>query len=309
MSSKPSDPVTEALTLKEVFALLWSGKWIVLATAFVVTLLTIVWALSLPNIYRSEALLSPNQQEQAGGLSDFASRYGGLASLAGFSVNDLANNDVAIGLETLKSRRFISGFIAKHDILVPLMAAKDWNAETRVLEIDANVYNAETETWTRSVSPPLTVTPSDLEAHRAFLEILEVDEKGSDGLVRISIEHVSPDVASQWVAWLIEDLNAVIRLNDISEAERAISYLESQIQETSVAELRNVFFSLIEQQTQTVMLAKVSEEYFLRTIDPPVAPDYKDRPGRTVIVILGGLLGGTLGIAIVLLIAVFRRAT
>ena len=66
----------------------------------------------------------------------------------------------------------------------------------------------------------------------------------------------------------------------------AIKYLNDQIKNTSLAELQNVFFSLIEEQTKTVMLAKVTDEYLLKTLDPAVAPELEAEPERILIVIL-----------------------
>jgi len=65
--------------------------------------------------------------------------------------------------------------------------------------------------------------------------------------------------------------------------------------------LRNVFFSLIEEQTKTVMLAKVTDEYLLKTLDPAVAPEMKSRPKRSLMVVLATLLGGVLGAVIQLI--------
>ena len=94
--------------------------------------------------------------------------------------------------------------------------------------------------------------------------------------------------------------SAVVR-QDVDEAEQAIEYLEEQIAATSVADLQNVFFKLIEEQIKVVMLAKVSPEYMFRTLDPAVAPELKAKPKRKLIVILGLLLGGSIGLVVVLL--------
>jgi len=125
--------------------------------------------------------------------------------------------------------------------------------------------------------------------------------------VRVSVEHYSPTVARQWVDWLVDDLNSEIMRQDVSEAEQAIEYLNKQIANTSLAELQTVFFSLIEEQTKTVMLAKVSSEYLLKTLDPAVAPEEKAKPKRALIAVLGTLLGGFLGIVIVLIRSSMRK--
>ena len=121
------------------------------------------------------------------------------------------------------------------------------------------------------------------------------------------MEHYSPTVARQWVDWLVDDLNSEIMRQDVSEAEQAIEYLNKQIANTSLAELQTVFFSLIEEQTKTVMLAKVSSEYLLKTLDPAVAPEEKAKPKRALIAVLGTLLGGFLGIVIVLIRSSMRK--
>jgi len=68
-----------------------------------------------------------------------------------------------------------------------------------------------------------------------------------------------------------------------------------------------VFFRLIEEQTKTVMLAKVSSEYLLKTLDPSIAPEKKAKPKRALIAVLGTLLGGFLGVVIVLVRSSLRK--
>jgi len=65
--------------------------------------------------------------------------------------------------------------------------------------------------------------------------------------------------------------------------------------------MQTVFYQLIEQQTKTIMLAEVSQEYVLKTIDPANAPEEKAKPNRALIVILSTMLGGILSVLIVLI--------
>ena len=101
--------------------------------------------------------------------------------------------------------------------------------------------------------------------------------------------------------WLIEDVNAAVKAQDVAEAEKSIEYLREQVTNTSLADLQAVFFDLIQSQTETVMLAEVRQEYVFKTIDPAVAPEEKSKPSRALICILGTLLGGILGVFIVLI--------
>jgi LPS O-antigen subunit length determinant protein (WzzB/FepE family) len=291
----------DEIDLRELFKVLWAGKWLIVSISSVAAIMTVAVALMLPNMYKAEALLAPNNQQGNGGLSALATQYGDLASFAGINLDSGSIDKTSLGLEVLKSRKFISEFIVRHNILVPLMAAEDWDASSGELKIDSNVYDLATERWMEDAIATDGASPSLQEAQKKFMEIFSVSQDKQSGFVSIAVEHYSPIIARQWVDWLVDDINFSIMLQDVSEAEQAIAYLNEQIESTSLADLQNVFFKLIEEQTKIVMLAKVSPEYVLRTIDPAVAPEKKSRPSRALICILGTLLGGILGVTVVLI--------
>jgi LPS O-antigen subunit length determinant protein (WzzB/FepE family) len=302
-------PVTkrdEEIDLRGLFRVIWAGKWIIGSITFAGTAISVIVVLMLPNIYRAEALLAPNQFDSAGGMSALAGQYGGLASLAGIDLGSLGSgpsDNTAVGLEILKSRKFIIGFIQRHDILVPLMAAKGWDPETGEIKIDSDVYDVSAKKWARKpiplIRPSRKTIPSPQEAYEEFSEeILSISEDKKTGFVIIAVEYYSPTVAKNWVDWLVKDINATIMQQDVDEAEQAIEYLKMQIEATSLVELKNVFFILLAEQMKTVMLAKMSNEYLLETLDPAVAPELKSKPKRSLIVLLTAMLGGFLGVVI-----------
>jgi len=291
----PSDEID----LGELLGVLWAGKWLIGGVTFAASVIAVIFALMMPNVYRAEALLAPNDSEGAGGLSALAAQYGGLASLAGINLGGGSADKTTLGLEVLRSRKFISEFIERHDILVPVMAAKDWDAASGELEIDSTIFDSNARKWVREAKPPRKEAPSSQEAYKVFSDLMSVSNDKKTGFVTISIEFFSPTIAKQWVDWLVEDINSTIMQRDVAEAEQAIAYLNEQIESTSLSDLQNVFFKLIEDQTKTVMLAKVSSEYMFRTIDPAIAPELKSKPKRSLIAIVGMLLGGMFGVVIV----------
>lgn len=305
MSESPHTPgesvSDDVMHLRDITRALWEGKWIVGGITAIAAASAIIVALLLPNVYRAEALLAPNEQDGAGGLSALASQYGGLASLAGIELGGKADK-TALGLEVLKSRKFISEFVERHDILVPLIAARGWDAGTGQLKIDADDYDEAAGKWIREVAPPKKTVPSAQEAFEEFRDRLSILQDKTTGFVTVTFEHYSPDVARQWLDWLIKDLNSSMMQKDVSEAEQAIEYLHRQIEMTSISDLRAVFFNLIEEQTKTVMLATVTDEYLFKTIDPAVVPELKSSPKRALIVVVATLLGFFLASILVLII-------
>ena len=231
-------------------------------------------------------------------------QYGGLASLAGVSLPGGEEGSRAqLGMQLMKSRAFIGDFVERRDILPELMAVESWDGGSGDIIFDPDDYDADTaKLGSVTLSLPKRPKPSALEAHKAFSWIFfGVSEDKQTGYVTVSIDHQSPVVAAQWVNWLIEDVNAAVKAQDVSEAEKSIEYLKQQVANTSLADLQAMFFELIQSQTETVMLAEVRPEYVFKTIDPAVVPEEKSKPSRALICVLGTLLGGMLGVVIVLI--------
>ena len=297
----PSPYLDDEIDLKEAFMVLWSGKWLISAVTGAAAVISVVMALSLPNIYTASALLAPAESSE-GGLSGLMKQYGGLASLAGVSLPGGEEGSRAqLGMQLMKSRSFIGDFVERHDILPELMAVESWNQDTGEIVFDLDEYDSDTKTWVRDVDLPKRPRPSLLEAHEEFMDILGVSEDKNTGYVTVSIEHHSPAVAAEWVNWLVEDINAVVKAQDVDEATKSIEYLTQQIANTSLADLQAMFFELIQSQTETVMLAEVRPEYVFKTIDPAVVPEEESEPSRALICVLGTLLGGMLGVVTALI--------
>ena len=291
----------DEIDLKELFLVLWSGKWLITAVTSLAAAISVVMALSLPNIYTASALLAP-AESSGGGLSGLMKQYGGLASLAGVSLPGSEEGSRAqLGIQLMKSRAFIGDFVERRDILPELMAVEAWDAGSGQIVFDPESYDAASKTWVSEVEPPKSNAPSAQKAHKAFAAILGVSQDKQTGYVTVSIDHQSPIVAAQWVNWLVEDVNAAVKAQDVAEAEKSIEYLTQQVANTSLADLQAMFFELIQSQTETVMLAEVRPEYVFKTIDPAVVPEQKSKPNRALTCVLGTLLGGVLGVVIVLI--------
>ncbi|MBN4053831.1 LPS O-antigen length regulator [Haliea sp. AH-315-K21] len=293
----------DEIDLLELWNILWKGKWVIVLITAVFAVGSVAYALWLPDIYRTEVLLSPTDEEgsSGGGLAAGLGQLGGLASLAGVNLggsSGVSQKDRALAI--MQSRFFIKDFFDKYDLVVPFMGVKPGEASGAVV-IDPELYDATNQQWVREVSPPRQAAPSDEEVYEAFSELMSVEEDETTGLITIAIEWYDPNQIRNWAGWLIDDLNNYMRGDALLESQDAIEYLTEQLAKTSLVEMRSVFFNLIEEQTQRVMLADVREEYAFEILDPAVIPEIKSAPGRALICILGTLLGGMLAVLFVLL--------
>ncbi len=164
----PPQSTDNEIDLRELFGALWKGKWIIIVTTFVFAVGAVLYTLSQPNIYKSDALLAPAESSGGGGLSKMAGQLGGLAALAGVNLGAGEFSQTDLAVQVMKSRQFIEAFINAHDLLVPLMAAKGWDLGTNKLILDKDIYNSNTGEWLRKPDGLRGAAPTAQEAFEVF---------------------------------------------------------------------------------------------------------------------------------------------
>jgi uncharacterized protein involved in exopolysaccharide biosynthesis len=307
MTDKTNDGMyaaTDEMNFSDLIRIIWRGKWFIMLVTTTFAVLSVLYSLSLANVYKSEAVLTPATEKS--GLN-IPGQLGGLAAMAGLNLGGSGSTDnTALGLELIKSRDFIGRFVERHNLLVPLMATSGWDRSSNALLFDPELYDVQSKTWVRKVNPPFQPEPSLLEAHDAFMDNFSISQDKLTKMIKVSLEHYSPELAAQWLSLLIKDINEEIRQRDLREAERSIVYLNKQIEETNIADVKATLFSLVEEQMKTKMLANVRSEYVFKTIDPPVVPEMKAKPMRALIVVASVMLGFMFSCLIVLFRHVYK---
>lgn len=305
LQESPYHPDDE-IDLRELFATLWAGKWIILAITLLFAAGGVAYALMKPDIYQATVLVAPANEE--GGTSGLSGKLGGLASLAGISLGGGGSNQTAIAKEVLQSRAFLADFIRRHQLEVPLKGVTGWNKQAEQWEYDREVYNPDTQEWLLD-DEGKSFEPTNWDLVKAFKENhLSVSENKDTGMLTIGVKDLSPVAAKNWVSMLVADINQHMRREDVSEAEARIAYLEGKLSDTSIAGMQQVFYQLIESETRTVMLANAQQEYVFKTVDPAVVPQEKSGPKRALIVALAVMLGCMLGVVIVFFKTLFAQS-
>lgn len=275
-----------------LLAILWQQRLLIVAITSAFAIGSVFYAVAQTDIFLSEALLVPAEASQP--ANPLLAQLGAAAGLVGISGSNNQSNQVTTALATLQSREFLRQFIARHNLL-PALVAGSWDAGQNRSLIDPSVYDVENATW-------VSDAPSEQEGVRIFSGILSVDQNPTSGLVSIAIEWLDPVLARDWVTWLVQDVNDLIKEQDLREATSAIEYLQTQLQTTQLVEMQRAFYQLIESQTRIVMLADVRDDYVFRTVDPAYVPEKKIRPRRSTISIVGTILGVVSSVVLVLLL-------
>jgi uncharacterized protein involved in exopolysaccharide biosynthesis len=276
------------LNLREIVTLAWDSKWLIITITalFTVAIGGLAWMVA-PR-YSASVVMSPvtsnGNSSQLGGLSSIGSQLGGLASLAGISLsNDSKKSE---SLAYLQSDALTQDYIKSHDLL-PILYRKIWDPQTR--------------SWT--VTDPKKM-PTLWKAGDYFKKrIRSVTTDAKTGIVTLTITWKDPKLAAQWANDLVKMANDYLKDQAIAESDRNIAYLTEQAAKTDAIGAKQAIYSLMQSEINREMMARGSDAYALKVIDPAQPPEEVSFPKRALWVI-GGFFTGIF----FSLLAVFARA-
>ena len=302
------DTQNDEINFRELFDVLWAGKFKIIVITCIFAVASVYYALSIPNQYKALTLLAPAQSSQ-GGLSGGLGQLGGLASLAGVSIGSSATNEAQIALEIMQSWSFIEGFIKDNDLEVEIFAAEDWDQTSNDLKINNEIFNTENEQWLIKDQNGIAGPPSSWDLYKKFKGKLSVSQDKLSGLVLVSIEYYSPQLAKQWLDMYVKAINEYMQQRQIFKVTNNINYLNTQIEKTPISEMQEVFYSIIEEQIKSKMLAEASPDYAFVAVNTSMVPHQKSQPTRSIICIIITLIGGLLSVTWVLLVHFTRKTS
>ena len=279
----------DEIDLKEIFNILWTAKKLIIQITAIFAISSVVFSLSLTNHYKSEALLLARSTSETQGLS----QYSGLAAMAGVRLPSSGDDKAAQTIELIKSRKFVKHLLTFENILPSMMATKSYNSESQELLFDQKLYDSGTKTWKKKS------IPSYIETHKTYTEMMSISQDIKTGFISINIEHISPIFAKDLLDLIINESNELLRKKDMEESKQGLEYLTSELSKTPFIEIKESINSLIEAQLETQMMTQINEDYVLTKIEPPFIPEEKSRPSRSLICLLGTMLGGMLSMFIV----------
>ena len=287
-----NDPyIDDEIDLRELFNVLWTAKKLIILITAIFAIGSVVYSLSLNNYYKSGSIFLARSASGNQGLS----KYSGLAAMAGISLPSSGEDKAAQTIELIKSRKFVKHLLTFENILPSILAAKSYNNSTQELLFHQKLYESETKTWKNNE------IPSYLKAHKAYLGMLSIAQDKKTGFISINIEHISPVFAKDFLELIIRESNELLRKKDMEESKQGLEYLTSELSKTPFVEIKESINSLIETQLEIQMMAQINQDYILIEIEPPFMPEQRSKPSRSLICILGTMLGGMLSVLIVLM--------
>tara|TARA_X000000368_G_scaffold42466_1_gene30618 strand:+ start:198 stop:1145 length:948 start_codon:yes stop_codon:yes gene_type:complete len=288
--------------LSDIIQSILRKKYLIVFITLVFSIASIFYSLSLPNIYESNTKLKLTEDSSpSSALSNITSQFGGLANLVGVSVpGGQGSTKANYAIELMKSKEFTKHINSFPGITEKLIATKSIDKTTGKIVYDSELFDSEKKQWVRAAPAGRNVVPSYLEVHKEVLKNLDITLSKKTGFISISFKHESPVFAYEFINLITSEINKITKKQDLAESESSLNYLYSQLQKVSEKDIRDSINKLIEVQLNTNMLANLKEDYLLGPIDPSFIPEVKSGPRRSIICIVGTLLGFMLSIMYVL---------
>jgi uncharacterized protein involved in exopolysaccharide biosynthesis len=279
MDAKTRTPIAEdEISLKEILQLLRRRQRSVALLTLLFAGAAGLAAWLIPNTYRANIIVSAVTNQpgngQLGGLSSVVSQVSGLASLAGLAMGGDSRKYESIAV--LQSEALTEGYIRENDLL-PVLYPKLWDATTK--------------RW--NVTNPKKIPTVWKATQRFKKDIAEVSTDTKTGLVTLTITWKDANQAAKWANDLVSKTNDYLRRKAIVESDRNISYLNTEVLKTDVVGVKTAIFSVLQNEISKEMLARGSDEYALKVVDPAVAPEEPYSP-KPVMWVLIGVFSGVL---------------
>jgi hypothetical protein len=227
------------------------------------------------NVYRANAVISPTAESKEGG-SSLKSDIGGIAELAGIDLGGGGGRKVE-AFATLMAPGFVREYIESNN-LMPILYEERWDAKGNKWREGVKV-----PTWEQGV--------------KRFTGRRQINENTKTGLLTLSMDWYSPEIAAQWANGQIALVNERLRRADVITAQKSLDYLNQEMGKATSVELRQAIARLMESQENDEMMAKVQQDYAYHYIDLAVPPIQKIAPMRTVLSLAGAVIGFLLAAA------------
>jgi uncharacterized protein involved in exopolysaccharide biosynthesis len=278
----------DEIDLRELASTIWKYRLKIAIFTAVITMLTILYTLSLPNEYESKALLIPQEQGKM-------SAGGGLTTLAGLAGVELGSGDAPKPEDSykalLENYTFMRSFIIKNGIHKRLLASNS-DANYRFALGFSGIYALKNVF--KSDAPSFDTMSKD-QQEEALFELfdklsrtikIEADKKTS--ILTLSVKHPDAVFARDLVVMFLKDASAYLRQNEMLDNENKIKYYDEALARTNDVTLKTKLAELESALIQKKVLAQANELYNVKLLTAPEVAYEKDKAGpkRGLIVIV-----------------------
>ena len=256
----------DEINLLDYFIVLLKHKQLIIGSVFFTGVFAVIISLLMTNIYRSEAVIVPRQDENATSSSPL-SALRGLGGIADEAVG-LVGGGSAEKFDIVLKSRHLSARVVERYKLMPRLFEEAWDADEKEWRND----------------PPPTLQ----DAHKAITAMLTISRDTMSEVLTVKFDHKEPKFARDMVDHYLTELSESLREETLKDAEENQRFLRKQLEQTSDVLLKDKIYGMLAREIEKETFARAQTYYSFLVLDPPIVPDLnkKVKPRRSLICIL-----------------------
>lgn len=282
-SSHQSDE--DEIDLLELIRTLLQAWKTIVGITIVCTGLAVVYSLYAQELWRAQILLAPAQEDETA-ASSLLNKFGGLVAIAG--VKDKSSSFMSRVMGTLKSRQFLESFILEHNLLE---------------QIFSDQWNPERKEWIPRKDGSIVQISDGINLLK---DVIMYEQDKETNLYTISVTLSDSYLATFICNKIVVALNSKFRERGIERSLLKVKYLKEELSKTSLSEMKNVLFAMLQAEKQKVMLGNITQNAAFEVIDPAFTGELI-KPKRKLFIAIGGVCGGFLGVFVVFFVQFLQK--
>jgi len=278
------------INIQNIFNLIRLHKIWVILIILTATSITTLYAYSQKSYFKSEAFIRNEGAGISFTISKIASRFRVLLEAADITIPFSINpNNSSIGVEIIQSKEFFLKFLDKHDLSQPLF--NETNSNER-----ENIDSLDNPSWNISKNGRLILD----HAHQEFLKSVSIEDEPLSGLIRISVTHYSPIIATKRLEDILNLINEIYIQKEILKRNLIIKQIRTQAYEIKNQDIKKSLFEFILSLEQEILLLESPNYSLMKIIIPPNEVAIRLQPNKFKIIFQGIIISMIFSIILVL---------
>lgn len=285
----------DEIDLRELWQTILQGKKLIVIITSIVVVLTLIYALKLPNVYKSESVLIPTESGGAGGLGGL----GGLAAMAGISIGGGGSMtpDVAFN-SLLNNYEFMKSFVVNNKFDEYYIDAN--RDENYVFALGfRGIYDL-------FKSSPKEETGIDID-QEVFLIVKEIKQNMSissdkkTALISVSFSDSDRNFPPIIIEAFLRDASDYLVKNNLRIINSKLGYFKKELVNAEGFELRQSISGIVSGILEEKIMMK-SKQYYQCDVLTQANPAYikdKSKPKRALILVVSFITSIILGVFLV----------
>lgn len=254
------------------------------------TMTTIVYSLLATPIYESSAVMT-----QSSAIKDTQTSSSALSEVANFvsgATSTVQTSEEKIAITRILSKEYFEQRIYQNSFLIYCLFEacdiKNFNEINKFFSEDFLGQNSK------------PYFPLAYRKYRQSFQILS-----NESLIYMTFQHQSPEVAFNFLKWIIQDSNNYVRDIEIKKATNRINFLSTRLESTRNIELQKLIGALIQKDIQVLALSEESQDFAFETIDRPMLPQERIFPKRSQMAVFAVFLSSFFILSLVIMLEYF----